>query len=623
MSRPRRAPQKRAGKRIIPSAWQGGILRILATSCVLGLVLYIIFAEKIPLIGASCNVPEKTNASIVKKTNAGADLTEEDSTRAIVAFRNSIQSLIDASGISKNSKVSIRIVSAQQNEVFFEKNPHQYLTPASTTKLFPTFAAYHTLGANYMVPTQVLTNAPIEDGIVKGDIYIKGFGDALLTEVDIKSLVKQLQEKGIKGIEGNVYADATYFDNITERHIYSGDNEIVEPLAPITALGMNRNGFAVEVNSGGIAVIPHSDAIAIHGNATSIESSSIPAKKTSVKSAVVKKKKGVEISKKKSSKKSAKGKAKTQKTKSKSVIKSKKKAEKKSSKKKKHATVLDPSILSDIHNIGDVPPAPPEYRKKPRKQRVSISTSTTQAGYQLVHVRGRGSATAYFSSKYPDIFVAGNLRYNLRNAGITVSGNTSRKAAPQGSEVIAEFKRPLSYIVGMVNKNSDNFLAEHVYKLLGAHAGGHSNTGKAATEEVKRVLIEHGIPADGVCIYDGSGLCRKNLFSAEVQTMLLLKALKLSFGQDYKSSLSIAGVDGTLKRRMVGTYAQSNVRAKTGTLKNTSALSGYVYTRDGEQIVFSIISNGPSVGEYKQLENRIAEAIANFSYATSVKGGTH
>jgi PBP4 family serine-type D-alanyl-D-alanine carboxypeptidase len=222
--------------------------------------------------------------------------------------------------------------------------------------------------------------------------------------------------------------------------------------------------------------------------------------------------------------------------------------------------------------------------------------------------------------KNPDMFIAGALRYQLRMAGITVGGSIARAITPDDAELLAEFKHPLSYLVGLVNKNSDNFLAEHVYKLVGASAGGQKQTGKFATETVKRILSNHGIPVDGICIYDGSGLCRKNLFSASVQTMLLNRALKLPFGQDFKNSLSVAGVDGTLKKRMLGTYAQSNLRAKTGTLRNTSALSGYAYTRDGEQLIFSIISNGPSVGEYKQLENRIGEAIANFSYASSLKG---
>jgi len=580
--------------------------RIIATAIVLGVIVSIVVADKIPLIGASCNVPEPTiPKSNVKK---GLELTSEDSTRSIVAFRSHIQSLINQSGIAQQSKLSIRIMSAQQNEIFFEKNPDHYLTPASTTKLFPTFAAYALLGADYMVPTRVFTNAPIENGIVKGDVYVKGYGDPTLTEQDIKDLVREITKKGITAIEGNIYADATYFDDITERHIYSGDNEIVEPLAPITALGMNRNGFAVEVHSGEVSIIPQSDAISLSHSGVS-----------SKEPIVAKSSKKKEVTSKKSSKKkeSAKISKKNKKT-AKTTRKSEKKKSGKEKKKGKKRASLDPYCIELSTYVGDVPKAPKS--RKGKKARVSISTSGSSSGMQVVSVSGRGSATSYLTMKYPDMFVAGVLRHQLRLAGISVKGIIARKATPENAEIIGEFKHPLSYLVGLVNKNSDNFLAEHVYKLVGASAGGQKNTGKVATETVKRVLSDNGIPVDGICIFDGSGLCRKNLFSAAVQTMLLNRALKLPFGQDFKNSLSVAGVDGTLRKRMTGTYAASNLRAKTGTLRNTSALSGYSYTKDGEQLIFSIISNGPSVGEYKQLENRIGEAIANFSYTSSLKG---
>jgi D-alanyl-D-alanine carboxypeptidase len=74
---------------------------------------------------------------------------------------------------------------------------------------------------------------------------------------------------------------------------------------------------------------------------------------------------------------------------------------------------------------------------------------------------------------------------------------------------------------------------------------------------------------------------------------------------------------------MVGTYAENNLCAKTGTLRNTSALSGYANTKDGDQVVFSIINNGPNVSNYKQLENKIGAAIANFSYQNYTSTGVH
>ena len=625
--RQRRAQKPRLASLSISRSWKFAGIRIATSIFLLGIILYAAFAERIPLIGASCNEPESHTNNNLNPTNQKVPiLTAADSTKAVVNFRSIIQNLIDAEGIANNSKTSIRILTVKQHEVLFEKNPHQYLTPASTTKLFPSFSAFFTMGSDYMIPTQVLSDGMIENGVLKGDIYLKGFGDALLDEQDITALVLQLKQKGITSINGGIYADASYFDNITQRHIYSGDNEVVEPLAPITALGIHKNEFIVDMVHGQTQIIPASDAVFVNRSISAISKTNITQPKKSSKNKIVSKKTTIKTKngkkkvikvEKSNSKKSAK------KTAKKSSKKTVKKPLKKSSKKRSHAWWKIGSSFQDLQRNGDAPKAP--KRKKKSKAPISrISIQHNQQGLITVNASGKGTSSATYTMKYPDIYAAGVLSSKLRLAGIHVqNGLLGRKSSPSNAIMITEFKRPLAYMISLVNKNSDNFLAEHVYKMVGAYAGGHINTGKVATETVKNALSQCGIPVDGLCINDGSGLCRKNLFSAYVQTMLLEKAIKMKFGEAFKQTLSIAGVDGTLRKRMVGTYAENNLCAKTGTLRNTSALSGYASTKDGDQVVFSIINNGPNVSNYKQLENKIGAAIANFSYQNYTSNGVH
>lgn len=625
--RQRRAQKPRLASLSISRSWKFAGIRIATSIFLLGIILYAAFAERIPLIGASCNEPESHTNNNLNPTNQQVPiLTAADSTKAVVNFRSIIQNLIDAEGIASNSKTSIRILTVKQHEVLFEKNPHQYLTPASTTKLFPSFSAFFTMGSDYMIPTQVLSDGMIENGVLKGDIYLKGFGDALLDEQDITALVLQLKQKGITSINGGIYADASYFDNITQRHIYSGDNEVVEPLAPITALGIHKNEFIVDMVHGQTQIIPASDAVFVNRSISAISKTNITQPKKSSTNKIVSKKTTIKTKngkkkvikvEKSNSKKSAK------KTAKKSSKKTVKKPLKKSSKKRSHAWWKIGSSFQDLQRNGDAPKAP--KRKKKSKAPISrISIQHNQQGLITVNASGKGTSSATYTMKYPDIYAAGVLSSKLRLAGIHVqNGLLGRKSSPSNAIMITEFKRPLAYMISLVNKNSDNFLAEHVYKMVGAYAGGHINTGKVATETVKNALSQCGIPVDGLCINDGSGLCRKNLFSAYVQTMLLEKAIKMKFGEAFKQTLSIAGVDGTLRKRMVGTYAENNLCAKTGTLRNTSALSGYASTKDGDQVVFSIINNGPNVSNYKQLENKIGAAIANFSYQNYTSNGVH
>ena len=625
--RQRRAQKPRLASLSISRSWKFASIRIATSIFLLGIILYAAFAERIPLIGASCNEPESHTTNNLNPTNQKVPiLTSADSTKAVVNFRSIIQNLIDAEGIASNSKTSIRILTLKQHEVLFEKNPHQYLTPASTTKLFPSFSAFYTMGSDYMIPTQVLSDGMIENGVLKGDIYLKGFGDALLDEQDITALVLQLKQKGITSINGGIYADASYYDNITQRHIYSGDNEVVEPLAPITALGIHKNEFIVDMVHGQTQIIPASDAVFVNRSISAVSKTNITQPKKSSKNKIISKKTTIKTKngkkkvikvEKSNNKKSAKKVTKN------ATKKTLKKPLKKSSKKRSHAWWKIGSSFQDLQRNGDAPKSP-KRKKKSRAPISRISIQHNQQGLITVNASGKGTSSATYTMKYPDIYAAGVLSSKLRLAGIQIqNGLLGRKSSPSNAKTIAEFKRPLAYMISLVNKNSDNFLAEHVYKMVGAYAGGHINTGKVATETVKNALSQCGIPVDGLCINDGSGLCRKNLFSAYVQTMLLEKAINMKFGEAFKQTLSIAGVDGTLRKRMVGTYAENNLCAKTGTLRNTSALSGYANTKDGDQVVFSIINNGPNVSNYKQLENKIGAAIANFSYQNYTSTGVH
>jgi D-alanyl-D-alanine carboxypeptidase len=588
-------------------------VRILLALCLVGTVLAAVMADRhsdavasAPAVIKAAPLALKSPASrhqiSTRNTSNTAGLpalSAQDSAQAVRGLQERINGMIAAAGLGKDTKMSVRVISLADGQALYEKNPDLYLTPASTTKLFSTFAAMHVMGGDYMVPTTVYTDGQVQNGILQGNLYLKGHGDALLSAEDIEALAAQIAGQGIHKVQGTVFADASYFDNITERHIYSGDNEVVEPLAPITALGMNRNVFTVFGGPAGYGVNPASDAVNIvrTGRAAMPAGKIAAAKKTAPPhgkaSSAIKSRKNV----------AAKGKIHAAPQR----------------KKKRHADLWwkAGSESWELQRRGDAPPwpAPAPRRAAARAPAFSVSTQLLNNGIQQCTISGgKNNASAQLAMKQPDMYVAGVLRHKLRAKGIEITGGVMRRPAPASARILAEFRRPLRDIVALVNKNSDNFLAEHIFKMVGAYTGGQANTGRAATNAVKKVLSEYGIPTDGVCINDGSGLCRKNLFSASVQTLLLEKASICAFADAYAQSLSIAGVDGTLRRRMKGTAAESNLNAKTGTLRNASALTGYVQCRDGGKLAFSMIFNGVAVGAYKQLENRIGAALADFSY---------
>jgi len=86
----------------------------------------------------------------------------------------------------------------------------------------------------------------------------------------------------------------------------------------------------------------------------------------------------------------------------------------------------------------------------------------------------------------------------------------------------------------------------------------------------------------------------------------------MPFYKNLDSSLSIAGIDGTLSKRMQNTLAMNNLRAKTGTLRNVSSLAGYVNTKNNDTLIFAFIFNGANVGAYKQIENKLGELLSTY-----------
>jgi D-alanyl-D-alanine carboxypeptidase/D-alanyl-D-alanine-endopeptidase (penicillin-binding protein 4) len=142
-------------------------------------------------------------------------------------------------------------------------------------------------------------------------------------------------------------------------------------------------------------------------------------------------------------------------------------------------------------------------------------------------------------------------------------------------------------------KVSDNFYAESMLYQTAASAKKGLARASDARNISKQLFARLGLGHYPYKVADGSGLSLYNYVSAELLCALLRHAWRTpSIRQPLLQSLPIAGVDGTLEKRMRGTAAQGNVRAKTGTLTGISSLAGYCTMKDGRQLCFAIINQG-------------------------------
>jgi D-alanyl-D-alanine carboxypeptidase/D-alanyl-D-alanine-endopeptidase (penicillin-binding protein 4) len=187
---------------------------------------------------------------------------------------------------------------------------------------------------------------------------------------------------------------------------------------------------------------------------------------------------------------------------------------------------------------------------------------------------------------------AAAFRRELQRHGVSVAERAGTGRAPEdGVPLALDLSAPLASIVRHMNRESDNFVAELLLKELGAVVAGRGTTAAGAGVVLAELRIA-GVAVAGVRISDGSGLSRLDRLTAQALVGTLLAGTSdPAVRGAFVDSLSVAGISGTLKRRLVLRPTRSRVIAKTGTTSQASALAGFVRRR----YVFAIVQNGSPV----------------------------
>jgi D-alanyl-D-alanine carboxypeptidase len=495
--------------------------------------------------------------------------TPEDSIKSIKYLSSQISKILSDPAL-KNTKFEIAIYSLENKKYFFKKNIDEFLTPASITKLFTCLTALHSLKSDFKIITSVYTTGDIKNGVLNGDIYIYGRGDALLKTSDLENLAGIIKSKGIIEIRGNVYADGSYFDKIEKRVEYSGDREVVQALQPVTALSLENNVVTITVEGipqgkakySSVKTNPPSDAFIIQ-NSSKVLGDNIEHKRS-----------------------------------------------------QKQGNLVPKGIMSEEYGGGV------RFITAALKNGIHIIQKSDVNNAQSFQITGNIESGQTYSYSYfisdPVIVVAGTFKRILTHNGIVVNGTFGEKELKSSNNskqyLIAENERYLVDIISPTMKNSDNYLAENVFKIIGANSGKMRDNAKEAKQIILKVLDTINVPCMDCQFNDGSGLSRRNKVSAESVIRLLESTYYSPLRHILDTTMAIAGYDGTIRNRMIGTLAEQNLKAKTGTHSNVSGLSGLVKTLDGEQLAFSFIFNGGNVGVYKQIENQLGILLSEFFY---------
>ena len=245
-----------------------------------------------------------------------------------------------------------------------------------------------------------------------------------------------------------------------------------------------------------------------------------------------------------------------------------------------------------------------------------ISALVIDRNRTVVTKKRRGRYRNYFVNvQDPPSFAAKKLKEKLDAYGIEAEGKALSGQTPDSSKLLLESSIELRELIREINKRSDNFYAECLFKTLGSFYSGRQGNSFFSTQSILNFIEDNSIYSTGTKIVDGSGISRFDQVTAGAIVGLLEKVyFNIDQFEDFYNSLSIAGVDGTLHRRMVGTRAENNFRGKTGTLNGVSSLAGYVTTADDDDLIVCIMFEFTSGGasKHKKIQDKIIQALAEW-----------
>lgn len=437
-------------------------------------------------------------------------------------------------------------------------NAGQFFQPASNAKLFTTAAAMALLPMDEKLTTKVVASGEFEpSGVYRGDLRLVGVGDANFSgrplpyrvtpagETEpprdelrsLRELADQIKGAGITQVEGDVIGDDTLFPWDPYPQDWSIDDAPWYYGAPVSGLMVADNAVTLTVKPGPTGVMATIDP-GLPYYTLDVDVTSGPAT-------------AIEVMRPIGSK----------------VIRV------------RGTMAADAKPYTQGLSIDN----PPEY-----------AAMALKAALEADGVTVTGQAVAKLQPLVqPDFTKAATVpletfpsRGTLMHPGVDHCANCGPAWA---SRTVAEHTGPPLYEdVVVTNKTSQNQHAELFLRQLGFFITGHADTADGA-RVVRRFLTKQaGVDGSDFILVDGSGLSGHDLVTPRAATTLLRYALAQPWGARWKASLPVGGVDGSLRRRFTGSL-QGRVFAKTGTLGEVRALSGYLVGATGKTVVFSVM----------------------------------
>jgi serine-type D-Ala-D-Ala carboxypeptidase/endopeptidase (penicillin-binding protein 4) len=419
-------------------------------------------------------------------------------------------------------------------------NADRVMVPASNNKVITAAWVLDLLGPDHRFPTDLLIDGPIENGVLRGNVIIRGSGDpafgypprlGLYEFVEdpmtpLQKMAGRLAGLGVRVVEGSVIGDPTAFDDL-----------LVGPNWP------NDTG------GGAAQYAPRVSGLAFQRNMLWVEAIPTPGGGPA------------EI--------------------------------------RLHPQVTVVPVLSTVRTGGGRALAV----RRAHEDTIRVSGAVAGPGNRFgVGVRD------------PAMMTTDALRSALHEAGIEVRGGVSTGAAPEEATLIhRHLSMPLGLMIPYLNRNSDNFFAEHLWKAAAHHALGMGSYVRGGPAAALHFMQEAQVPAGELYQFDGSGLSDLTRMSANALVRVLVYAHQKPYSELWHRSMAVGGDPaGSMSRLYRGTPAAGNLHGKTGYINGVRALSGYVQAANGELIAFSFLYNGGNTGGARGAQEQLGVLLAQY-----------
>lgn len=449
-----------------------------------------------------------------------------------------------ASRILRRGVTAVYVVDARTGEDIYAVHADDKINPASNVKLVSTATVLDMLGPSWRYTTRLFGPALDRAGVAHGHVYLRGAADPTFATVHIEDLARAAAASGLKRVDGDVIlSDHVLRDTLSSPRI----------AITVTAGAANKPPT--------VTFEPNIPYIQVHVDAKTIT-------------------------------------------------------------RKRARLAVDSQLLPTAGEAAaaaaTAPPAPGAPAAAATPVAPAAAASDAYDGARLlIRVTGtikKGKSYTYHRSvRLRSTFTGYLLRAALRTAGIEVTGRVrladfdayTAEAAAAGwlpVELARHRSKSIEELVARVNKRSTNWLADRLLMTAGAEAdGGGLPSMKKGVEAMHRWLEKSGVKPEDVVLDTGSGLSHKTQITARHLVTVLRAAAgftsKVTQAKSlldpgiYLRSLAVGGVDGTLRGRFRSDSMRGRVVAKTGTLRDSVALSGFV-TNDEDVICFAIVTNG-------------------------------